>query len=239
MRNRTNLLAIALGFGLAMMALTPAAHAELLRAGLQVWSPTGSASLEEVTSDGTVSSDVDDSSGIGFSAYGLFGIFGDVDAGLAIHHLGTVEHIRQDKTAFELGSQTDLNLRLAYSLPVPAVLISLHGEAGLTVFSSAGELPRLPIDQDPLTYQTADYANDESSSLGWNAGGGIQVGYSLLPLLNLFVGLDFQLYEFQLFKGTGLKDAPIDTITASSAGEIETTISGNRVRFCLGLEFNL
>jgi len=231
---------MAMSFGVAIMALTPSAHAELLRAGLQVWTPAGSASLKETTSNkDPVSSDVEDSSGIGFSAYGLFGIFGDVDAGLAVHYLGTVEHVREDKTAFELGSQTYLNLRLAYSLPVPAVLISIHGEGGLTIFSSAGELPKLPIDRDPLNYTTSDYANDESSTLGWNAGGGIQVGYSLLPLVNLFVGLDFQLYEVQLFKGTDLKNAPGDTITASPAGDIETNLAGSRVRFSLGLEFNL
>ncbi len=192
-----------------------------------------------LSNEETSSGDVDDSSGIGFTVYGLLGIFDSVDAGLAVHHLGTVEHVREDKTAFQLGSQTDLNLRLAYSLPIPAVLVSIHGEGGLTLFSGAKEQPYLPIDSDPLTYDTSTYKNDDTSSLGWNAGGGLQVGYSVLPFFNLFVGADFQFYEVQLFKGSGLDGAPGDTLTGNTGQDIESNLAGSRVRFALGLEFNL
>ncbi len=222
----------------ASVALSPNAHAEFMRLGAQVWVPTGSATIEEVSSTDEDPGELDDSSGIGLSAYALFGLSDALDTGLALHHLSTVEHIREDKKAFDIGSQTDLNLRVAYSLPIPAVLVSVHGEGGLTLFSPSSEIPKLPLDSDNPTYRTDQYNTDDTSNLGWNAGGGFQLGLSIVPFVNVFVGVDFQFYSVQLFKGSDLKSG--DNFTGSDAtDEIETNMSGSRVRFALGVEFNL
>lgn len=237
--NRLALVAVALcSVAVASLAFAPPARAEFLRAGVQAWTPTGTATVEQISSDPTETGDLSDESGIGLSVYGLLGIFDDVDAGLAIHYLSSVKQTREDKTAFELGSQTDLNLRLAYSLPIPAVLVSIHGEGGLTLFSANSDVPMLPIDKDPLIYSADKYNTDDTSSLGWNAGGGLQLGYSIIPFFSVFVGVDFQVYSVQLFKGSDLKgDDNFDG--AVGTDEIETNLSGSRVRFALGVEFNL
>ena len=217
------------------------AQAEFLRTGVQVWTvATGTGTLEEKSSSEPDPDDLDDSSGLGVSAFGLVGIVDGLDTGLVLHYLATVEHVREDKTAFELGSETDLNLRIAYSLPVPAILVSVHGEGGVTFFSSADELPRLPIDrQDPDTlFKKSDAQSDDTGAMGYNAGAGMQLGYSIIPFFSVFVGIDFQWYSAQLFKGEGKEVGGGDFGDVTST-DFELNLTGTRLKLALGVEFNL
>lgn len=240
MRTQLRLATVAIAAcAVASLAFPTSAQAdEFLRTGFAIWVPTGGATIEEISDRKHPAGELDDSSGIGVSLYGLLGLADDVDMGLALHYLPTVEHVREDKTAFEIGSQTDLNLRAAYSLPIPAVLVSVHGEGGLSILSSNAEIPRLPIDDRStgLTYKKDDYPTDDTSSLGWNVGGGLQLGFAFVPFITAFVGVDFQYYDVQLFKGS--RESP-DNLTGDATDEIETNMTGSRVRLALGVEFSL
>ena len=141
-------LTLAAALALVVATACPRPAAAFITAGAEVfWVASGSVDTdrEHTPEDGLPTEfSQDETSGLGVTVYGLIGVLPIVDAGLAIHYLPTFEVTDEDKTTHKLGSETDLNLRLGVTLPVPAVLLSAHGEGGLTLFSPTGDLARPP-----------------------------------------------------------------------------------------------
>jgi opacity protein-like surface antigen len=215
-----------MGIALVVFATNPGTANAFITAGAEAfWVASGTLdTAREHTPDDGLAADIsqDDTSGFGVTVYGMIGALPLVDAGLAIHYLPTLEVSDNDKTTHKIGSETDLDLRLGVSLPVPDILVAVHGEGGLTLYSPDGEMKDM-----------ADrYDTDETSPVGYNAGVGVKVGYSIMPMVSLTLGAEYQYYSFELFSGS-----------KSSAGigtETETlSASGTRLKINFGVNFDL
>jgi hypothetical protein len=216
----------AAGIAVALLAITPSVANAFVTAGAEVFfvaTGTVDTEREHTPDDGQpAESSADETSGAGVTVYGLIGALPVVNAGLALHYLPTLEVTDDAKNTSKLGSEFDLNLRVGATLPVPSVVASVHGEGGLTLYSPKGAYADLG----------EAYDTEDTSSLGYNAGAGLRVGYSITPLVALVAGADYQYYTFEVFSGSR-SSAGLGTETE------KLTASGTRLKITFGVNFDL
>lgn len=229
---------------LVIVSLSAASQAQaqgIFKAGARIFVPVGGTGTVDSTLVDTFAADDDqkrteefgDASGLGISLFGTLSAIPFLDVGLALHYLGTAQFEDDDKVAYEIGSQTDLNLRLGTKIPIiPDLSLSIFGEGGLTFVgltdADSPEECRSGGNQSRLCriYDLGDF-KDETAPFGFNAGGGVVARYGVVPFLGLSLGLDFQYYQVQLFKGS----TPDEEFTAD--------LSGTRFRLTFGVDFDL
>lgn len=215
-----------LAVGLTWLSAAPA-HA-FFQTGLEVFGVAGGSSTTDV--EATIagmaqdpqSLERDDSSGLGLTLWGTFNFMPYVGAGLGVHYIPTLEFSDEDRTAHEYGSELDLNAMVTASIPVRVVNLTLFLEGGLTTVSLSNEFKtenRLDIFDDNV-----------ASPFGWNVGGGAKVGYSLIPLLGLHLGVAYQYYTAPLFEGSRTVDIGDEKSTVD--------LSGDRIRLEFGVDLH-
>ncbi len=155
----------------------------------------------ESTVGSTTLDATDEETSYGLTGYAMVSALPMLDAGLAIHYLPDLTFKGSDQA---IGTEIDYNLRVSFVAPVPAIYLAVHGEAGVTSFSPSSALS----------------SGNDSSNLGYNYGAGFRAGYSVLPTLSLIVGADYQMYDFEVYKGDQLET---------------TTLGGNRIKATFGL----
>lgn len=224
----------------ASSLLATQAEASFVRAGAKLnYGVSGATDIEESTVTGndtlTGKANRDNDGSVGVNVYGLVGILDGVDVGLSLNYFSSFDVRDSDDNIFAIGNETDLNLRASYLLPIPLVHVSVHGDAGISLFSLDSKAGQAEGDENLRLFRPTDpFDKDNTSSFGFNAGGGIQVGYSLLPLMSLVVGLDYQYYSIQAFSGENSSVAD-----DFSAKELTVDLTGNRILLSFGLEFAL
>ncbi len=214
------------------------AHAEdLIRAGARATIGLGGSATSEFsdssTGGDTASTELSDAAAFGVNAYGLVGIVSSFDLGLSLHYIPGAGYERENKTEIDLGSEFDLNIRASYVLPVPAVDISFHGEAGAAFFFVNKER-NTENNEANLTPDLNPFDNETTSPAGFNFGLGAQVGIPIVPFLSIVLGFDFQYYTFQAFAGEATNPPP-----PLSPFDVALDLSGTRFRLAVGVEFGL
>ncbi len=227
---------------LMLSALFPsAAVAGPFKAGFDVFVPSGASGTVDSTvvdnfagdADQKTSEDFDGDSGLGLTVWGSFNVIPRFDIGLALHFIPTLAVADNDKNSFELGSQLDFNLRVGSTIPLGVVDLAIYGEGGLTAFSLTDVDPPTACDTGGSRsrlcrlYDTGQFDQDKTESLGFNAGAGVAVRYGVVPFFGLRLGLDFQYYDVQLFNGS----SPDSSFTAD--------LTGTRFRLHFGVDFDL
>jgi len=166
--------------------------------------------------------DRDDSSGIGLTLWGVFNVIPYAGAGLAIHYIPGLEYSDQDRTTHEYGSELDLNAMITGTIPIPVVQLTLFAEGGLTAISLSDTF----VADNNLEL----LGDNNASTFGWNAGGGVKVGYSFVPMIGVHLGLAYQLYSAPLFDGGRTIDIGDENSTVD--------LSGSRIRLDFGVDVN-
>ncbi len=237
------LTAAALVAALALTAASPA-DAGIFKAGAKFFFPvSGDGTVKSAIGDQSLAGgvqkreeDFNEGSALGFGLYGTLGLIPFLDAGLSFSHIPGLKMNDFDKVSYELGSQTDLNLRLGTSIPTGLVDLILYAEGGLTLFGLGdAEAPEACSDGGVSSslcqlYQT-DSFEDKTEPLGFNAGGGIAVRYGVVPFFGLTAGLDFQFYQVQLFNGTQGQAPNLNVLTED--------LTATRLRLSFGVDFDL
>ncbi len=204
------------------------------RSGVTFFIPTGSAELTSANQDTSEVISLDDDSNLGFQIYGLLSLTKSLDAGLVVSYLPTVNFSNEQSESFEMGSQADLDARLAYRFGIadmPDLHLAIHGDGGLSFFGESDE--HGTTTGGTRLYNATDHEANDEGSLGWNVGAGIELGYSLIPLTRLIFGLDYNYYKVSIFSGDADAPPPVN----QSSLKIDAT--GNRFKISLGFEVSL
>jgi hypothetical protein len=191
------------------------------------------ATLDRTENGTTQTVELDDATSLAFSFYGLLGILDNVDVGLSLALTPGVTLANSTADEFPIGLQTDLDLRAAYKIPFDDAYFELHAEGGLTFLSLDDDHGRSERDV-PLYGPTDRYTQDDTAATGWNFGLGAQLGYEIVPLVRLFGGLDWGLYEVQIISATDP-----DPLIPVAERQIKVDLSGQRLRLTFGLELAL
>ena len=215
-------------FGL-IAALNPSGAAAqgaplLFQSGVEIFAPVGgSSTLEAETTLGEMSMGAeklerDETSGLGYTAWGLFNVIPLIGCGLALHYIPTLEFEDNDKTSYTYGSSFDLNVMVAANLPIPVVKAMVFVEGGGTIVSL----------DDEFAKSLGGDADNEAGIFGYNVGGGVKVGYKFIPAFGINFGLAYQYYSAAIFEGSTSDPTFGDQTTKAD-------LSGNRVRLDFGV----
>lgn len=224
---------------MVLMAAPTAAQAQaLFRVGGGIFIPVGgnatvtSSRNQLDTGDAAVTTEEDfnDDSGIGVTVFGMLTPLPILDVGVAMHFIPSYAIADDSNNSFEIGRQTDLNLRLGSTIPLGVIDLAVHGEGGLTFIGIQDE--EVPTACESVNLEVCqlfdrDGFEEDNNRVGFNAGVGAAVRYSVAPFIGLRGGLDFQFYSSQLFNGSN------DLVS------FDTDVAATRFRLTLGVDFSL
>jgi hypothetical protein len=213
----------------------PEPKPEFARAGAALQIPlTGTGTFSIAQNEATSEPELDDAGGLGVRLHGVFHLFQGISGGLALAYLNNLTYADADRNNFAVGSQTDLSLELDYRAPVTGFNLDLHLAGGLSLLSTDDKQGQAPDTQTADLYDTARYDTDNTSALGYHLLLGTRVGYELIPLVNFFLGLDFQFSFVQPFAGEASNPVP-----PLDEDKLTVDLSSNRLTLTVGVEFDL
>lgn len=225
---------------LTLLALWPAQASaqstplpEFARAGFQLQFYSGAATLDVEEIGHKSSQELEETLALSLGGYGMLGILDGVDVGLSLFLTPGAELTADNSNTFPVGTQLDLDVRAGYRLPLGELSLEGHVEGGLS-FLSLDEEHGTAQDGERLYGPTDRFTQDQTPLAGWNVGGGVQLGYKLIPLMRLILGLDLNHYQIGAFSARD----PDPTINDSES-RLKVDLSGLRTKLSLGLEFSL